>query len=159
MPGGSVTRVKSARGERGSSLVEMAISIAFLLTLVGGAFEICFAFYTYHTISDIAREATRYAMVRGSSCSGSTGCPATQASILSYVQASFPGVINTSSTFMTLTATWPDSGSVCTPNSSPCNNPGNHVKVTITYKFPLTIPFITATTITMSSSSEMVISS
>ena len=50
----------------GQTLVETALSIAALLMFIIGSAEIGLAAYSYHFISDASREATRYAIVRGS---------------------------------------------------------------------------------------------
>ncbi len=142
--------------ESGSSVLEMALSLIILLTFVFGIFEVSEAVFAYHVISDAAREGTRYAIVRGSSCSVITPCPATGANIQTYLRGlALPGI---NPNLMTVAAAWPTSGSACTPSASPCNNPGNLVQVTVTYNFSLSIPFVKARTITMSSTSQMVIS-
>jgi Flp pilus assembly protein TadG len=146
--------------DSGSSLVEFALSASILMTLVFGVMVMSMALYSYHFISEAAREGTRYAMVRGSSCSTygkfTTGCGATPAQIQTYVQGlGFPGITAGN---MTVTTTWPTTGAACTPTAIPCNNPGNLVKVVVSYQFPLTIPFVPARTLTMTSSSQMVIS-
>ena len=144
--------------EHGSTLIETAVSLVLLLTVVFGIMEVGWALYTYHFISEAAREGTRYAIVRGSSCaaSGSLCTDASQANIQSYIENL--GFLGINSGNMTVTATWPTTGAACTPSASPCNNPGNLVQVTVAYKFPLSIPFVKASTINMSSTSEMVIS-
>lgn len=149
-----------ASGERGSALVEFALSSIVLLALIFGVLAMCMALYTYHFVSDAAREGTRYAIVRGSSCSTygnlSAPCPVTtSAQVQTYVRSlGFP-IINPSS--MNVTATWPTTGGACTPSVVPCNNPGNLVRVAVSYTFPLSIPFVQARTLTMTSSSQMVI--
>jgi Flp pilus assembly protein TadG len=147
-----------ARGEQGAALVEMALAAAVLLTVLFGMMEISLALYTYHFVSEAAREGTRYAIVRGSSCTGfSAACPASPADIQSYVQnLGFPGIDPTAMTVDTVWSAYP-AGGACTPLAS-CNNPGNMVNVTVNYQFPLAIPFIPASTLAMSSSSQMVIS-
>ena len=146
------------RGEQGSAIVETAISMVLLLTVLFGVIEICLALYTYHYISDAAREGTRYAIVRGSACEApGNPCPATAAEVQSYVQGlGFPGI---SSSAMTVTTAWSayPVGGTCSPSAS-CNNPGNLVTVTVNYKFPLSIPFVPNSNISMSSTSAMVIS-
>ena len=122
--------VRCVRTERGSSSVEFALSLTLLLTLVFGVLIMCLALYTYHFVAEAAREGARYAMVRGSSCTTYSGfssaCPVTSAQVQTYVRdLGFPGI---SSSKMTVTTTWPTTGSACTPSTSPCNNPGNLVK-------------------------------
>jgi Flp pilus assembly protein TadG len=137
-------------------MVEMALTIIVLLTVIFGVFEICLALYTYHFISDAAREGSRFAIVRGSTCqSPGYECNATPAQIQTYVQGlGFPG-INPSA--MTVTTSWAAyANSTCV--TATCNDPGNQVTVTVNYKFPLSIPFIPSTNLSMTSTSSMVIS-
>jgi Flp pilus assembly protein TadG len=148
------------RDERGSALLEFALSATVLLTLVFGVTAMCMALYSYHFISDAAREGSRYAIVRGSSCTTYSGftsaCPVTAAQVQTYVQnLGFPGINPADMTVATTWSAYP-AGGTCNPSAS-CNNPGNQVQVTVTYAFPLSIPFVPATTLTMSSRSQMVI--
>jgi Flp pilus assembly protein TadG len=151
--------VGCVRNERGSSTVEFALSVTVLLTLVFGVLIMCLALYSYHFVAEAAREGARYAMVRGSSCTTYSGftsaCPVTSAQVQTYVRSlGFPGI---SSSKMTVTTTWPTTGSACTPSTSPCNNPGNLVRVNASYQFFLSIPFVPTRTLTMTSTSQMVI--
>jgi Flp pilus assembly protein TadG len=153
--------LRRGRGEEGASIAEFAVASTILLAIVFGIYEASSALYAYTYISDAAREATRYAIVRGSACTGFTECSgtpvgATSAQISSYVKGlGYPGI---NSSNLNVNSTWPTTGSACTPISSPCNNPGNLVKVVVAYQYPLSIPFVPLSTINMSSTSEMVIS-
>ena len=149
--------LRRLHGEEGQSLAETAISAVGVLTLFFGVMEMSLALYTYHFLSDAARLATRYAIVRGSSCSGfASACPASASDVQTFVKnLDFPGIVPAN---VTVTTTWPTTGSPCTPSSLPCNNPGNVVKVQVQYTFPLSIPFIPSSNLTMSSTSQMVIS-
>jgi len=148
-------------GEEGGTIAEFALSSIILIAVVFGIYETSCAFYSYSYVSDAARQGTRYAIVRGSACTGFPECSgtpvgATSAQVQSYVKSiGYPEI---SPNNLTVTTTWPSTGSACTPIISPCNNPGNLVKVVVSYRFPLNIPFFPATTINMSSTSEMVIS-
>lgn len=148
-------------GEQGDTIAEFALSSTILISIVFGIYETSSAFYSYAYVSDAAREGTRYAIVRGSACTGFSECSstpvgATAAQVQAYVKGlGYPGIVSNN---VTVTTTWPATGSACTPIASPCNNPGNLVKVVVAYKFPLSIPFVPWTTINMSSTSEMVIS-
>ena len=148
----------------------MAISSAVVLGLLFGVIQVCFAFYVHNMIDESAREASRYAIVRGSNCStntpSQTNCGATSAEITSYVKSlGLPGV-NAGTPPMTVTTTWLTATSSGTPatttwtacTTGTCNAPGNQVSVNIQYAFPLGIPFWKVTTVTMSSTSRMVIS-
>lgn len=156
----AIRRIERKRfwsAEQGSSLVEMALVSIVLLTLVFGVFEMCLALYTYHFVSEAARDGTRYAIVRGSSCQFPSACPAAASDIQSYVQnLGLPGINPAAMKVTTAWAPYP-AGGTCTPSAS-CNNPGNQVQVTVQYQFPLSIPFIPTSTLTMSSTSQMIIS-
>jgi len=143
--------------EDGQSITESALAAIATLTLFFGMMEICMGLYTFHCVSESARDGSRYAIVRGSSCSNlASACPAASSDVQNYVRGiGYPGIVPSD---MTVTTTWPTTGSACTPSSSPCNNPGNLVKVEVQYTFPLSIPFIAANHLSFSSTSEMVIS-
>jgi Flp pilus assembly protein TadG len=134
--------------ESAESLVGFALSASVLFMFIFGLTTMCLAFYTYESISELAREGARYAIVHGSTCVTSTGssCEVTAAQIQTYVQGI--GLPNIGGGTMTPTASFPDGGEA--PN-------GDRVKVTVTYAFPWQIPFATSLTINMSSTSEMYI--
>ena len=139
----------------GQTLVETALSLSILFAMVFGIIQVGLALYTYDFVAESAREGSRYAMVRGSSCT-SPCTVATSSSVQSYVQSlGYPGL---NSSNLTVTTTWPDTGATCTPSVTPCNNPGNNVKVKAKYVFPWNIPFVPSGSITMTSTSEVVIS-
>jgi len=137
----------AARGESGSSIVEMAVTLPILLAFVFGLMQVCFAYYTYETISESAREGTRYAIVRGSTCqtSAKVSCTASASSIQSYVMAL--GWPNVAGGTITAVASFPDGDEV----------PGHRVLVKVNCAFPYKIPFVSTEAFSMSSSSEMYI--
>jgi Flp pilus assembly protein TadG len=161
---------KGVLREDGASVIEMAFASVVLLSMLFGIFAISFALYTYHYISDAAREGSRYAIVRGSaSCANSsnllTNCGATSTQIQTYVQdLGYPGI--DAANKMTVTSTWYTASSSGTPptttwslcSTGTCNAPGNIVKVQVTYAFPLGIPFYGSRALSMTSTSQMVIS-
>lgn len=51
------------KSERGQSLVEFALSLVFLLVLVGGIFDAARALFTYLSMRDAAQEGALYASV------------------------------------------------------------------------------------------------
>jgi Flp pilus assembly protein TadG len=145
--------MRRLRGEEGSALLEFAISSTVLFLCLFGILGLCGALYTYNFVVDAAHEATRYAIVRGSSCSGLSNCPlssnATTAStaLQTYVRnLSYPG-INPNN--LNLALTW-----------SPSNAPGSTVSVTVTYTYPLNIPFWrqSGTILNLTNTSQMTIS-
>lgn len=149
-----------AQSEAGATLVETAISLALLISALVGTFEMCLALYSYHYVSFAAREASRYAIVRGSTSCNNTptlaNCNVTAAQLQTWVQnMSFPGIISNN---LTVTTTWPTTGANCYPSTTPCNNPSNLVNVVVNYAYPFAVPFWKSGTINISSTSQMVIS-
>jgi Flp pilus assembly protein TadG len=150
--------------EEGSNLVESAIGYAFLLIVLIGTVEFSYAFYSEQNVADASRQASRWAAVRGStSCANDvnlTGCNATRADIQSFVRGlSYPGVVSSN---LSVTTGWliqsagtPATWSACT--SGTCNVPGNEVQVTVSYAFPISIPYWKSTSITFGSTGTMVI--
>lgn len=159
-------RRRSLRNESGSTMLEMALCCAVLFMLLFGIMQFSLAVYSYHFVSEAAREGSRYAIVRGSACSTNTplqtNCGATSAQIQTYVRAL--GYLSASR--VTVTTTWLTATSSGTPAtttwsacaSGTCNAPGNLAQVAVTYAFPLSIPFWSSTTINLTSTSRMVIS-
>ena len=157
---------RGVRSEDGAAAVGTALACVILLAAFIGVFEMSLALYNYHLICDAAREATRYAIVRGStSCTNTpnlSNCNATSAEIQSYVQ----GLGYPYSSQLTVTTTWltaVSSGSPATTTwtactSGTCNAPGNLVNVVATEPFRLNIPFSSSLTINLTSTSQMVIS-
>jgi hypothetical protein len=145
--------------DQGSSIVEIAVSLAVLMTVLFGVLQAAMMLYTYHYVAYAARQGSRYAMVRGSACDPSGGmdsCPsATGSQIQTHIRGlNFSGF---DSSQLNVNVTWAagPQGGAC--NTGACNDPGDQVKVTATYPFNLSIPFVPAATINMSSTSEMVI--
>ncbi len=143
-------------GEEGATVVEMALSMIILLTILFGLIEMCLALYTYHYVSDAAREGTRYAIVHGATCTVSgVSCTVTASQIQTYVQnLGYPGITTSAMTVTTTFSAYP-AGGTCV--AAGCNGPGDLATVTAQYKFPLSIPFVPSSTLTMSSTSSMVI--
>lgn len=144
--------LRSGLESEGQTLLETAICLALLLTFTFGLMELGLALYSYNTVAEAARDGSRYAMVHGSSCSG---CIATNASVQTYVKGlGYPAL---SSSHLTISTSWPDTGVSCTPSVTPCNNPGNNVVVTATYQFSWNIPLLPLSTLPLTSTSEVTI--
>jgi Flp pilus assembly protein TadG len=148
--------------EHGGTLIETALSISLLLIFMFGVIETSLALYSYHYISDAAREGTRYAMVRGSTwgtqCTSysSAGCTASAQNIKDFVtNMGFPGISTSNMTVTPQCAT--TVGGTFTSTLTNCNAAGDVVQVQVQYSFPFNIPFLTGRTFSMSSTSEMVI--
>lgn len=147
-----MSRSAGGRHERGNTLAEFAVALTLLLTLVVGIIDFGRAMYIYHLIGNAARAATRYAVVRGSTCTTS-GCPATSDSIQTFVRSMTPE-INTNA--VNVTTTW---GSSLGCSGSPYQSPGCTVTVQVSYNLHLfAVPLLPNMTMPITSSSKMVIS-
>jgi Flp pilus assembly protein TadG len=156
--------LRRASDEQGASIVEMGVSAAVMLATIIGIFEVSLALYSYHFTADAAREASRWAMVRGSTCStyspGLDHCNAQESDIQSYVQnLGYPGLDRNN---LSVTATWYSHSNPPNPTwtacGTPCRQPGNLVQVVVTYDFPLNVPFWRKSIVAVSSTSKMVVS-
>ncbi|MFP5234544.1 MAG: TadE/TadG family type IV pilus assembly protein [Acidobacteriota bacterium] len=148
----------------GSALVETSIACTVLLALVIGTMEMCMGLYTYHYTAQVARMATRYAMVRGSSSCTSTPnlaqCNASASDITSYVRGlGFPTItasnLNVTTTWCASQGTTPATWASCSGTTT--NDPGNLVKVVVTYPYTLAVPFLSNVSFNVSSTSQAVI--
>jgi Flp pilus assembly protein TadG len=160
-------RLSRTDDEDGAALVEIAFSIVILLSVVFGIMITSLALYSYFFVSEAAREGSRYAIVRGNHTSldpsemdctapGYATCIAQTGDIQTYVRSlGFPG-INTANITATTTYLNPD-GTACGTLDG-CKLPTYQVKVTVTYPYPFNIPFVSSRTLTLSSTSQMVIS-
>lgn len=162
--------VRTLCDDEGATLVETAVSFSVFFGIVFGIIIMSWALYAYVFISEASREATRWAIVRGSSCINFTHCNASNTDIQTYVRSvAFPGI---NPTKITTTTEWytvrlgsspspttiTDCGGTPTVGTVICNQPGNEVQVGVTYTLPLDIPFWKNTSLTVGSRSEMVIS-
>ena len=168
----TVAGLRHANREKGSNIVEFAFIVVVLMTMILGIIDFCRAAYSYHFVSEAAREATRYAAMRGSTCNNDSSCsqatpdtgPATPTNtvVQDYVTSITPQGIDT--TKIITTPTWP----VQTNSPASCstagheNDPGCTVQVKVSYSFSFLFPlvykaFSSTGTITLSSTSEMII--
>lgn len=141
----SPTRAKLA-GECGSNLVEYAVTCILLLLLLFGIMGFGHALYVYHFLSNVSREATRWAAVNGSACTSDGSCtaPATSTDIQIFVTNHTPPGIGS----VLATTTW---------IPATCNTPGCTVEVQVSYNFQFIFPLISTSALPLSSTSEMVI--
>ena len=163
-----VESIRSFRtAEEGATLVEMALTSSILFLTVFGIIIMSLALYSYDFIADAARVGARYAIVRGSYCTGFSDCGANETQISDFVKSTvYPGIDPNN---LTVTAAWYNvnqvGGAATTltlcANSTPtgCNNPRtNAVAVKVVYAYPLNLPFYRSTTLSMTSISQLVIS-
>lgn len=136
--------------QRGSALVEFAIGSMVMLMLCFGVMEFGRALYVYHGVENVARQASRWAAVRGADCIDAS-CPATQQTIAAFVRSELP-LVDPST--ISVTPAWSNT-STCT--STPANGPGCIVSVTVSVPFNFDLPAV-GNALTFTSSSQMVIS-
>jgi Flp pilus assembly protein TadG len=140
--------------ERGATLVELALALTLLFIFVFGTIDFSQAAYAYHFVSEAAREATRYAMVRGSACRSLSDCNIGSSAVGDYVKTLVPSGINSSA--VTVTTTWLDPG---TGQCQPPNGPGCAVKVIVQYTYTFNFPLLSGLTpLSLASTSQMIIS-
>lgn len=156
--------------ETGSQLVEFAISLLLLLTLVFGVLSTSLAMYSYHFVTYAAQEGARYAIVRGAhwktSCGTSAppsftmnyGCIAAQSDVQNYVKSIATPAISQSN--VTVTAVWPGTTPNCSSGCAACattNKQGCMVRVKVSYLFVPFMPFVPKNSISFSGTSVKVI--
>lgn len=147
--------------EDGNNLIEYALVFMFFMSMVLGIVDFGRALYTYHFLSNAAKEAARYGAVRGSTCNNDSSCSAADPDagpaapgntvIQDYVTTIVPPGVDPAK--LTTDPSWPGGGAVCAVS----NSPGCPVEVTVSYNFDFVVPFIRSTPLTLSSSSEMTI--
>jgi Flp pilus assembly protein TadG len=167
-------RLRLAREERGSALVEFAMSVMLLMFLLFGVFQGMLAMYIYHYTAWAAQQGARFAIVRGYTWSslGSTNscgtsappnfamvydCTATTTDIQNFVQSL--GAINPKSLTINTTSSYVWPGLTPDGTTAGCTQPNSKgclVKVTANYKFNF-VPYLPFTGLTMSATSEKVI--
>ena len=71
-------RRRGQRDERGATIIEFAFVLVISLVLIFAIIDFARALYSFHFISEAAREATRFAAVRGGGCNPAavSPCPA-----------------------------------------------------------------------------------
>lgn len=161
-----------AHEEAGAAIVEIAISSVITLATFIGVFQMTMACYTYNAVSEITRETTRWAAVRGRTCHTNTptldNCPATTTNIQDHAKTF--GAIDwspcTSSSpcvavsYKTASTTLSGSGQSLTTwstCSSSCGNPGDMIVITTTYPYSFNIPFVSQFSLSLTSTSEMIV--
>jgi hypothetical protein len=150
--------VRQKNGEAGSALVEFALATIVMLVVLFGIIDMGRAAFAYDWVSNTARTATRYAMVRGTTCSTLlSGCNvgppqgAYETDIRAYVNSQAIG-IDTSK--LTVTARCEP----CTDPSCPlpCSH-NNQVVIHVKYAFSFVSPLVPLTW-NMDSESAMTVS-
>jgi Flp pilus assembly protein TadG len=147
--------LKQLQRDDGSNIVEYGIVFILFATMLFGIAGFGHALYAYHFVSHAAREATRWASVNGSTCASDSSCtaPAKGSDVTTFVDNIVPMGVNSSN--VAVNTSWPSTAGVCAATS---NAPGCAVKVQVSYNFSFILPLIHTNAITVSSSSQMLIS-
>src|SRR5208282_160372 len=156
----------------GSTLVEFAIVSTLLFTMMFGIIDFGRGVYAYHYVSNTAREASRFASLRGTaSCKAprtfptDVDCPTQATDVSNYVYCGpsaancpAPGLdhtgiyINSAATsaqpgYLLVTTTWPGtlgtgSGNCVVGTTGTNKDPGCEVIVNVQYVFGFDVPFL-----------------
>lgn len=185
-PKGKRALRRKLKREAGSTLVEFAFVFMLLMAMLLGIVDFGRGLYAYHFISGAARQAARWAMVNGNSCTNDASCTApitcssgsctpctsygsckvaSKADVQNYVVMLAQGAsIDSGSTdcggsaCLVTTPTWNPAGAGGpTICSTTTNAPGCTVEVQVQYNFNFLAPFVHSSVVTMSSTSEMII--
>jgi Flp pilus assembly protein TadG len=114
--------MKHLKGERGQSLVEMAISIVILLYLLAGAVEFGLAFFQFVQLRDAAQEGALYGSMNPGDLDG----------VVMRTRAASTSPINLNDASIV----------VVTPTIIGAACEGNGIKVVVSYKHKIFMPFI-----------------
>ena len=128
----------------GQGAAEFAMVAISVLTLILAIMQGAAAVSAYNFVTYAARDASRYAMVRGATSPN----PVSSDDVKAFVIAEAQG-IDTSPSKLTVTTTW-------TPANN--KNPGSVVNVTVAYNFAPLASLASHVVVPLSSTSKMVIS-
>ena len=140
-------------GERGSSMVEVTLTVSLMLTVIFGIVECGRLMMAYTTLSDAARLGTRYAMVHGGYRTGSGMDGPSGPGNTTNIETTVLGLTNAAGlTPATVQVTYYPPAS--NPTAAASNGVGNSVQVTVQYTFNAIVPLIPLVNVTLSSTSE-----
>jgi Flp pilus assembly protein TadG len=124
------------QNDKGQSMVELAISLMFLLFLVAGVVDLGRAFFTYIALRDAAQEGAAYASVAREELSAPMACSA----IIGRTQAtSSTQIVDLTDTIITVNFDGVPCASAS--NSNACH--GSEVEVIVHYpNFQITTPLL-----------------
>jgi Flp pilus assembly protein TadG len=158
-------RIRQLRkADRGNALVEFALSVTVLLTLLFGIIDLGRALYAYDWLYNAARQTTRWAMVRGQFCNNNginlPGCPADGTVITNYVKNTLPnGIPGLDTSGIDTGQVTVNSQCFATHNvnpNPPCAATG-WIQVQVIYNFHFISPLMFNTPWQMTSTSERVV--
>jgi Flp pilus assembly protein TadG len=107
-------------------MVELALTLLGFILLTMGTMEFGWAIYAYNNVSYLAQSGARWASVSGSLSTS----PATEASVLSYVQSQ---IVAMDPSLLTVVTNWCDANGNNCSTTPTYNTPGCLVQVTVGY--------------------------
>lgn len=119
---------KPQRGERGQSLVELAISLTVIMILLAGAVDFGMAYFSFAAMQDAAQEGALYGSVNPDDTAGIETRVRNASS--NPVDLSDSSLVNVNISFTN------------DETSNPDRCEGDAVKVEVVYDYPLSMPFI-----------------
>ncbi|MGI9101632.1 MAG: TadE/TadG family type IV pilus assembly protein [Terriglobales bacterium] len=125
--------------ERGNAMIESALTAVLLFMLTFGIVGFGRAVWAYGWVSHAAREASRWAAVRGSQ----SGRAAATTDVTNFVTSELAGLSNNQNQ-LNVSTVW-----------APNNDPGSYVQVTVQYTCTQIVPWVPQ--IVVSSRSKMMI--
>ncbi len=163
---------RQRRAKTGATLVEFAIICILFLTIMFGISAFGHALYAYHFVSHAAKEASRYAAVRGSTCGSDSSCvaansasgiagPTTAADVQQFVRNAAPPGIYPAQITTTIPCGVAGTARCAASPVALCNAtvnaPGCTVQIQVSYSFSFLFPLVHNGPVTVSSTSQMVI--
>ncbi len=135
----------SGSREAGQAIVEMALTFLIFIVLIFAIIDGARLAFSYNTVSNAAREGTRYAIVHGSQSTSPIGPGVNESSLTDHVKKY---VSSFAASDVTVVPNWPSSS----------NGPGSKVKVKVDYTFHFAAAsLIGINTVKLSSVNTMVI--
>jgi len=136
-----IPSIRRKKRDSGSTFVEFALVATMFMTVIYATFDLGRALYAYDWVSTTARQATRYAMVRGKDCQGlSSGCPAGADDVTTYVRGLATG-IDTSQLTVTSGCYYGTTRLSDLPCTAASGTP-NSVQVQVQYNFKFLSPLL-----------------
>jgi len=125
--------IQMKHDERGQSMVELALTITLLMTLLAGTVDLGRAFFTWLAMRDAAQEGASYGSIN----------PTRLDLVESRVRDNLEQVISNPADLIVTPRLLPPMGQSYPPPGQPCF--GNTIQVIVNYPhFPLTTPFLGA---------------
>jgi Flp pilus assembly protein TadG len=134
--------ISSSRNPAGQTMAEFAMVASVFFLLLFCIIEMSYAVYNYNTVCTAAREAVRYAIVH----SPTSATPATTAQIQ---QIAINSAVSLNPSHLTVNVSWPADANLPSQQDA---------QVQVSYQYQLLIPFRSALTLTLASTSQMLVS-